>query len=155
MITIVPFNSAKHKEAVSKIFHEYPDLFWPREYKQLEGDFDSGSDEFTIKLVALMDNEPAGFLEVDVRDDVGKSRQIQWLAVGSKYIHHGVATRLLSCLEEIIKKEKVERLFVETCTCQGEKPARRFYEKNGFVPLATLIDFYGAGHSDVIYQKVY
>lgn len=155
MIVISNFEPKKQKEEIFKIFQAYPNLFLKQEYLMLRSDLLEGSDEYCIKLVALDNNQAVGFLAVVTRDDIGKSREINWLVVDPAYRRKKVAFNLLAELEKIMKSKKVERLFVETCTCSGEAPARGFYEKNGFIPQATLTDFYGKGHSDVIYQKLY
>lgn len=155
MIGISGFEPKKQREEVFKIFQAYPNLFLKQEYLMLQSDLLEGSDEYCIKLVALDNGRTVGFLAVVTRDDIGKCRQINWLAVDPAYRRKKVASNLLAELEKMMKTEKVERLFVETCTCSGEAPARSFYEKNGFIPQATLTDFYGKGHSDVIYQKLY
>ncbi|MBM3209428.1 GNAT family N-acetyltransferase [Candidatus Shapirobacteria bacterium] len=81
------------------------------------------------------------------------SWQVNWLAVHPECRRRGIGTGLINALFRQAKKIRLKRIFVETCSCEEERPARAFYEKNGFKQIALIPEFYGANHSKVIYQK--
>jgi|GEM_PF-2017238 len=145
--------TTKYAPVVFGIFASYPELFPQAELKILKGELSSPSNPKNYKFIAIANNKIVGFISLATCYATDYSWQVNWLAVRSECRQRGVGTSLLSALFLQAKKIRLKRIFVETCSCERERPARAFYEKNGFQQIALIPEFYGANHSKVTYQK--
>ncbi|MBN1263210.1 MAG: GNAT family N-acetyltransferase [Candidatus Pacebacteria bacterium] len=147
------FLQYKHQQQAYKIFKSYPNLFTKAELKILREDLKTGDNKSHFKFVAVDKEQVVGFISLATCYATDYSWQVNWLAVHPDFQRLGVGRLLINFLFQKAKKLGLKRLFVETCSCQGEKPARLFYQKHGFKKIARLPDFYARKHSKVIYLK--
>ena len=76
-----------------------------------------------------------------------------WLVVDPKKQRSGIGIELMIFIEEIIRKEQGRLIIVETSSVELYKPARKFYEKNGYQLLARIKDYYNIDDDLIIYGK--
>ena len=80
---------------------------------------------------------------------------IYWIAVDPDHGRHGTGTVLLKEMEERLKKAGSGHIYVETSSTAGYLPARLFYEKNSYILVSHIQDFYRDGDDRMIYRKIY
>jgi ribosomal protein S18 acetylase RimI-like enzyme len=78
---------------------------------------------------------------------------LYWICAAPEHQRHGVGEVLLRQIEAEVQKRNGRQIFVETSATPVYAPARRFYEKHGFEPVAMLDDFYAVGDGKAIYRK--
>ena len=76
-----------------------------------------------------------------------------YIAVHKDYRHQGIASLLLSEVEKYIKDNQGRYLHVLTCDIDSYSAARSFYEKHGYVKVATIPDYYVVGEGRIDYLK--
>lgn len=81
------------------------------------------------------------------------SWDLYWIAVEGKERHRGIGRRLHEEIENRIIRRGGKRLFVWTSSRGQYLPTRRFYERMGYAPEATIQDYYRAGEHLIIYGK--
>lgn len=88
-------------------------------------------DDYKQIFIAIEDNEIVGFMGIS-RSPMSKVKHIANFAIGvlDAYKRQSVATNLLSFAENWLKDKGVSRL--EMTVISENKPAIKFYEKNGF-----------------------
>lgn len=139
----------QYGKSVLAVFNSRNDIFPREEIELLTHDLKSISTSAHQKIVALVDEQVIGYAALKF-DAARKRWYLFWLAVAKDFQRKGVATKLLHFFVEFLKKKKVKRLFVETCSCDGEKPARAFYIQNlkkshgSIVNLTFVYGFLGA-----------
>jgi len=100
-------------------------------------------------LVAQQDNIVVGYIIFWIRfEDEG---HIISLAVDKKYHRKKTGTRLVETALEIFKKYNVNRIRLEVR--KGNRKARKFYQKLGFVEKTPLVDYYEDGEDAVIMER--
>lgn len=77
--------------------------------------------------------------------------EIQDLLVDKAYRKKGIATKLLDKFFEILKVQKVQKVFLEVR--EGNKSAINLYQKNGFTLINTRKKYYNGGENALILQK--
>lgn len=78
---------------------------------------------------------------------------LYWIAVDKKFARNGVGKMLLKKMEDFVLNEKARRIYSDTSSTVPYAAARSFYEKNGFVLIALLQDFYRIGDHKMIFMK--
>lgn len=149
---IYSYHPGKHRQEVLAIFKSRPDIFTESEIKQIEEETKLFSDEAHYKIVACGDKKVAGYGGA-VFDPQQKLWNLDWLSVGEKFQRQGVGSLLMNLIIEWLQQQKADRLQVETCSCDGEAPARAFYTSHGFVIIKTEKDGYAKGHSKITFLK--
>ena len=134
-----------------EIFKSRPDIFPSNEIDQITEGSNFSSTNNHYKIVAESDNKVAGFTDVLLNSQ--NIWMLNWLAVGDLFQKQGVGSSLVNLIIEWLLKKGVKELQVQTCSCDGEAPARAFYEKRGFVPIKTEKNGYGKGHSKITFLK--
>lgn len=91
------------------------------------------------------------------------SFDLYWIAVGEPWRRQGLGRRLLTEAERRIaagvpdavgrRHLRGRRVYIETSARPAYEPARRLYERCGYVVVARLTDFYAPGDDKVIYVK--
>ena len=76
-----------------------------------------------------------------------------YVAVHKDYRHEGIATKLLQALEEYVKANDGRYIHVLSCDIDSYKPARLFYEKNGYKKVAEIPNYYVQGEGRIDYFK--
>ena len=126
------------------VFDSFRELLGPTVYPMIWPDWEktqreavetlcSDSDD-TVVLVAELDGAPVGYVAYEVRskDDTG---EIRLLAVHPRYQNGGIGTLLnVRALEEM-KAAGVKLAIAETGGDSSHAPARKSYEKSGYVGL--------------------
>jgi N-acetylglutamate synthase-like GNAT family acetyltransferase len=144
----------KDSDKVCKLFKAYPNLFPEVESELVKKDLKQPSTDQHFKYVYTKDDQVVGFSSLTKCVGSAYSWEIHWLVVDPKYKRQGIATNLIKKIIDKAKELGLPQLFVETCSCEGEKPARNFYSSIGFKQSAKIPNFYGEGHSKIIYRKV-
>ena len=75
----------------------------------------------------------------------GYEMDSDYVAVHKDYRHEGIATKLLQALEEYVKANDGRYIHVLRCDIDSYKPARLFYEKNGYKKVAEIPNYYVQG----------
>jgi len=78
---------------------------------------------------------------------------LYWVAVDEKFSRKGVGGTLLGFMEESVIREGARRIYMETSSSPHYKPARSFYEKQGYQVVCMLKDFYREGDHKLIFMK--
>lgn len=108
-------------------------------------------------FVAEREREPApiGFLTFHVLDET--TAELSWLGVRLEYQGEGVGSRLLSALEDELKRRGIGRVQVGTVAEESEEPAfaatRHFYLSHGFRQIKHERDFYSRGRHRTLLEK--
>lgn len=152
-LKIVQYHPTIHREEILKIFSSMPNIFSEREKKCINRETKESANAEQVKLAAIYKGELVGYIGAVLANDSEESWFLDWFAVDGPYQRMGIGTKLLRQVEEKLKEIPKSKLFIETCSCAGELPARNFYEKRGYKKVAVLPDFYSKGHSKVIYFK--
>lgn len=153
MVKIVSFNPKSHKTQVLDIFKSHPHAFPQREINILKEDLKRSPDSNCLKSVALENHQVLGYTEALRPRDSKNSWLINWLAVAKNYQRKRIGTLLIRAVEKKLKTKNALQIFIETCTCKYELPARKLYQKLGFKETATLPDYYAEEHSKVYFVK--
>jgi len=83
----------------------------------------------------------------------GYEMDSDYVAVHKDYRQKGIATQLLKALEEYVKASDGRYIHVLSCDIDSYKPARLFYEKNGYRKVAEIPDYYVQGEGRIDYLK--
>jgi ribosomal protein S18 acetylase RimI-like enzyme len=81
------------------------------------------------------------------------SYDLYWIAVDSALRGKGLGTELLVNTEHEIAKRGGTRVYIETSSTPLYVPTRSFYERNGYMLEAELIDYYAPGDNKLLYVK--
>ena len=101
-------------------------------------------------LVAQQDNIIVGYIIFWIRfEDEG---HIISIAVDQKYHRRKIGSHLVETALEIFKKYNVKNIHLEVR--KGNRKARKFYQKLGFVEKTHLIDYYEDGEDAVVMGKL-
>ncbi|MGD9401826.1 MAG: GNAT family N-acetyltransferase [bacterium] len=113
----------------------YP-LIWPDWKKSQQKAVEDlcGDSSGKVVLVAEVDGKPVGFLAYEVRpeDDTG---QVLLIAVHPDHQNHGIGTHLNEHALDEMEAAGVKLAIVETGGESSHAPARRSYEKSGYIGL--------------------
>lgn len=80
---------------------------------------------------------------------------LYWIAVDPVKGRNGVGTLLIQAMEKTLKEAGTGHIYIETSSMEGYLPARLFYEKNNYLLVSHLEDFYRDGDDKMIYRKMY
>ena len=101
-------------------------------------------------LVAQEDNIVVGYIIFWIRfEDEG---HIISLAVDRKYYRKKIGSQLVETAQEIFKKYHVNNIRLEVR--KGNRAARKFYQKVGFVEKTQLVEYYEDGEDAVVMEKL-
>ncbi|GCE19442.1 GNAT family N-acetyltransferase [Dictyobacter kobayashii] len=94
-------------------------------------------DEQTIVYVANVDGRVAGFITYTINDE-DKTGEVDLLAVHPEYQNRGIGTELNTFVFERMKERGIKLAVVGTGGDPGHAPARRSYEKAGYIGLPLM-----------------
>ncbi|MFA0832737.1 MAG: ribosomal protein S18-alanine N-acetyltransferase [Methanobacterium formicicum] len=101
-------------------------------------------------LVAQEDNIVVGYIIFWIRfEDEG---HIISLAVDQKYYRKKIGSQMVETALEIFKRYNVNSIRLEVR--KGNRKARKFYQKLGFVEKAHLVEYYEDGEDAVVMGKL-
>lgn len=83
----------------------------------------------------------------------GYEMDSDYMAVHKNYRDRGMASQLLKKAEEFVKENEGRYIHVLTCDIESYKPARFFYEKNGYRKVAEIPNYYISGEGRIDYFK--
>jgi ribosomal protein S18 acetylase RimI-like enzyme len=66
---------------------------------------------------------------------------------------NGVATEMMSYIEQQLKQKDGRILIVETSSDNAQIGARKFYEKIGYTQMAVIKDFWNDGEDKIVFWK--
>ena len=78
---------------------------------------------------------------------------LYWLAVDPQTQGRGIGQALIAATEQAVVTQHGRILIIETSNTPVYAPARRLYERCGYVQEATLHNFYSEGDDLIIYSK--
>jgi len=81
------------------------------------------------------------------------SYDLYWIAVKPDQQRHGLGRKILAETEAVISRNSKARIYIETSGKPQYVPTQVFYEKNGYVLEARLVDFYRDDDDKLIYVK--
>ncbi len=81
------------------------------------------------------------------------SFDLYWIAVHNDFRGKGIGEALIKQTEEEIKRNGGRGIYVETSSRDLFLPTRKFYEKTGYKPEATIKGFYAVDDDKIIYVK--
>ncbi|MCI0590468.1 MAG: GNAT family N-acetyltransferase [Gammaproteobacteria bacterium] len=81
------------------------------------------------------------------------SYDVYWIAVAPTHQRRGLGMSLLEFTEGLIRATGGEKVYVDTSSRPDYHPARQFYERAGYCPVAVLPDFYAPNDAKIIYCK--
>jgi len=107
----------------------------------------------SISLIALADNEIAGFIIGVIHKSfkTGNVGHVFTLDVAKKYRRKGIALRLLQELEKKFKEKNAKESILEVRL--GNKAAKKLYKKLGYEEILCLKNYYGKGIHGVRLRK--
>ena len=115
----------------SKIYlHIYPE--WRRQQREVVEKI--CKDEKTFVWVAEADERVTGFIAYTLNDEE-KTGEVELLAVHPDYQNRGIGTVLNNFVLEKMRESGMKLAVVGTGGDPGHAPARRTYEKAGYIPL--------------------
>jgi ribosomal protein S18 acetylase RimI-like enzyme len=104
-------------------------------------------DEHELTLIAEEGEEVAGYIKI--RTEMGTC-EIESLIVGNKFRNKGVATQLVLRAEDLCKRMKIHKIFLETGV---NWEAKKLYEKLGYESVCVLKKHY-ANKDFVLMEKI-
>lgn len=78
---------------------------------------------------------------------------LYWIAAAADSRGHGVGTLLLEEVERRVAGRQGRMLVIETSSRTEYTPARAFYERRGYSPIARVPDFYAPGDDRLIFVR--
>jgi ribosomal protein S18 acetylase RimI-like enzyme len=81
------------------------------------------------------------------------SYDLYWIAVKPDQQRLGLGRKILAETEAVIRRNSKARIYIETSGKPQYVPTQAFYEKNGYVLEARLVDFYRDDDDKLIYVK--
>jgi ribosomal protein S18 acetylase RimI-like enzyme len=115
----------------------YPD--WRK--RQAEGVGKISQDNKISLWVAEVDEKVVGYIAFEIYADA--TAEVQLLAVHPEYQNHGIGTQLNTFVLQKMKANGIKLVIVSTGGDESHAPARRSYEKAGYIALP-LVKYYQA-----------
>src|SRR3989344_2089979 len=104
-----------------------------------------------------VENEDEIIAAIGVRENKygsgGYEMDSDYIAVHKNYRNNGLAQALLNTMESIVKEIKGRYIHVLTCDIDSYIPARKFYEKNGYIKVAKIPNYYVPREGRIDYFK--
>lgn len=104
-------------------------------------------------LLAELNGELVGYSCYGHIAGTEHSYDLYWIAVAPAQQRSGVGRRILAETEAVIQRKTKARIYIETSGKPQYRPTQTFYEKNGYVLEARMIDFYRDGDDKLVYVK--
>ncbi len=78
---------------------------------------------------------------------------LYWIVVDPLYQGKGIGKVLVNHLESVLNEKGARMLLAETSSKPDYYKTKIFYERNGFIEIAQIKDFYRIGDDKIIYRK--
>lgn len=131
-LEMTPFRIQARKEAVLSSISNLHHRFW----------FIENEVKKVIGAVGICENE---------RGNGGY--YLDYFAVHKKYRKQKIGTRLLKKSETFVSSLHGRFILVDTGDTKDFEPARRFYEKNGYIQVGHIPEYYDVGDGRIDYYK--
>ncbi|MEK9200715.1 MAG: GNAT family N-acetyltransferase [Patescibacteria group bacterium] len=83
----------------------------------------------------------------------GYEMDSDYVSVHRNYRGQGIASSLIKTMEDYVKEHGGRYIHVLTCDIDSYLPARKLYEKHGYVQVAKIPDYYVKGEGRIDYFK--
>ncbi|HEY6000606.1 MAG TPA: GNAT family N-acetyltransferase [bacterium] len=137
------------------------------------GNFNDEEIATALELVdeALADGEESGYIFVVIEDGTETPARVQgyacygptpltdgvydlyWIVVHRAAHGKGYGRRLLSLVEEDVRRRRGRKLLIETSSQESYAGTIRFYERSGYALAARIRDFYKVGDDKLVFSK--
>lgn len=95
----------------------------------------------------------AGYICWGKRPMTDATYDLYWIAVDPKIHGKGIGSKLISFMEDEIRKIKGNLILIETSGKPQYEGERKFYERNGYNIQTVIKDFYRYGDDLYVYHK--
>lgn len=112
-----------------------------------------GADSGYEFILAELDGTLVGYSCYGHIAGTDSSFDLYWIAVCPNHQRGGIGRQILAETEAVISKQTKARIYIETSGKPQYQPTQAFYEKNGYVLEARLVDFYRDDDDKLIYVK--
>ena len=155
MINIASYNAEQHREGIREVLEKNG---WEKRY--IEGQL-AGLAVLSANLlpgtrgrvyVSESEGVLSGFVTVEFRE-WNRLGQLHGLAVDPSLRRQGIASALVRCAEEFVRKEGGRGIYVDTPTTN--RTARSFYRALGYKQAYTMPEYYEEGLDGVTYLKLF
>ena len=80
--------------------------------------------------------------------------ELYWICVERSHQRNHAGHELMEYVYTDLRARSARALYLETSDSDAYRPARAFYEREGFVRVAHLNDFYARGEGKIIYRQI-
>ena len=80
--------------------------------------------------------------------------ELYWICVERTHQRNHVGHALMESIWAELSAQTARALYLETSDSDAYRPAREFYEREGFKDVAHLNDFYAHGEGKIIFRKI-
>jgi len=94
-----------------------------------------------------------GYICIGRRPLTKATFDLYWIAVNPQVQSKGIGSELIKYIEKHIKENGGKLILIETSGKPSYEKERNFYEKNLYIKITEIKDFYDEGDSLVIYGK--
>ena len=104
-------------------------------------------------LIAEQDGQLAGYLNFGPTPLAAGTFDLYWIATAVWARGHGAGRALVAAMEAELKAERARLVRVETSSLNEYEPARTFYDRMRYQPIARIEGFYRPGDDLVVLAK--
>lgn len=105
------------------------------------------------RVVDDADGKQAGWTYLSADEQADGVWELWWIGVSRTAEGHGFGAALLADAEEVAASHGARMLLISTSSTAATARARSLYERQGYVIVGTVPDFYGPGDDKVMYWK--
>lgn len=136
---------------------EQTGLFLPHEIdtlSELLTDYFAGLEQWQHRAHVLQrGNQAGGFVYYAPASLTDRTWYLYWIVVARELQGQGWGSQLLRFVEDDLRQRGARLLLIETSSRPAYAPTRAFYQKRGYVPCATVPDFYADGDDLIIFIR--
>lgn len=127
---------------------------FPSEYlDEMISDYLNNADSNDIWFTHIYDNTPTAVGYCVPEKLTNGTYNLLAIGVSKDSQRNGVATEMMSYIEQLLKQNDGRILIVETSSDDAQIGARKFYEKIGYTQMAVIKDFWNDGEDKIVFWK--
>lgn len=127
---------------------------FPSEYlDEMISDYLNNADTQDIWFTYIDDNTPIAIGYCVPEKLTNGTYNLLAIGVSQDSHRNGVATKMMSYIEQQLKQKDGRILIVETSSDDAQIGARKFYEKIGYTQMAVIRDFWNDGEDKIVFWK--
>jgi ribosomal protein S18 acetylase RimI-like enzyme len=127
---------------------------FPSEYlDEMISDYLNNADTQDIWFSYIDDNTPTAIGYCVPEKLTNGTYNLLAIGVSQDSQRNGVATEMMSYIEQQLKQKDGRILIVETSSDDAQIGARKFYEKIGYTQMAVIKDFWNDGEDKIVFGK--